>query len=255
MISSLYIRIGVFATPIRTTAAAFGIIEPILVIVCLFLNWRLEISRDHILGVYLLITNILNIIRTRSLWNFTLQAVSSRTSINILAGFQTASLISRFCLFGVQLLGYSQNLSSPHAGKESEKIATEEKSNFLSVLLFWWVGVIMFLGYRREISSTDLEKIAVHSIIFVSTHSRDNRWLSYLYRHLLSKESPKPGLRLATQFPVSYMRTYLTASALRLVLVAVTFAQPFIISGLLSFLQGEADASVGVWLVLAVSLW
>lgn len=228
----------------RTATAAFEGVEPIFIIVCFHVNRSLGIPRGRTIQFYLLVTGILGIIRTRTIWNTASAAVSSWRKWKVLAGFQTVSLIARWSLTAVLLLYRNEEALSQESA--------EERANILSTMFFWWINPLLVLGYRHEIVSIDLDSMPVHRSISVSTTSKGNSWLRSLYRYIYHRPSEGPGIRLAARFPSSFLMTYVIAVVLRMILLAVSLAQPFIISGILDFVQGGENTSIGVWLIIAI---
>lgn len=228
----------------KTATAAFEGVEPIFITACYQLNRCLGISRDRTAELYLLVTGILGIIRARTFWNAASAAISSWRKLHVLAGFQTVSLIARWALFAISLLDSN--------GEAQAQGSVEERANILNTMFFWWINALLALGYRHEIAPIDLDRMPVHSSISVSTTSRNNSWLRFLYHYVYPGRPEGPGIKLAARFPSSFLMSFLTAALLRMLLLAVSFGQPFVINGILDFVQGGDNTSVGVWLIIAV---
>ncbi|KAI3332644.1 putative ATP-binding cassette transporter [Ustulina deusta] len=175
---------------------------------------------SDVLGFYLLVTPLLRSAVVRTYW--------------YLDGFRTiaaVSLVSLLVQLGVLAL---ESCSKRRWLIDAARRGTpEECASFLSRSLFSWVNGLFLKGYRRQLTDSDL-RIIDSSLSISELEPNFDRLLA-------TKKFGRYGL---IQLTFQSLGLYAFAPVLpRLALSAFIFAQPFLASSLIDFLDGGRDAS------------
>lgn len=111
----------------------------------------------------------------------------------------------------------------------------EPGSGVFGMLFFGWIWPLLQYGHKNTIATSDLESTIACS---TATFKLGSDWISTLVdeRKFLSE--------IALPFLGAVIFQILSAGA--------TLAQPFIVHGIVSYLQGEQNKSVGIWLITAM---
>ncbi|KAL7947355.1 P-loop containing nucleoside triphosphate hydrolase protein [Trichoderma barbatum] len=182
-----------------------------------------------VLDLYLSISSILNIARTRTLW---LLAAGSPVPI--------------LMTLNLSLTLFALILESIEERKRLSNGSPEEFSGIWSRISFSWLIPLLKTGYDKVLSQEDLPNL-------------DTRLQSRLLRHQLittwSKYDPKARHSLVKACFRTHLSTFPSAVFPRLCFAAFTFAQPFLVETTINFVGDEnADDSHGKGLVGAWAL-
>ncbi|KAI3332296.1 putative ATP-binding cassette transporter [Xylariaceae sp. AK1471] len=207
-------------TSITIPAAALCFIASVALLVLSHIEHIRSARSSNVLGFYLLVTPLLRAVVVRTYW--------------YLDGFHTIASLSLTSLL-VQLGFFALESCSKHrwlidSGHEG---TSEDCAGFLSRSLFAWLNDLFFIGYRRQITDSDLRII---------DSSLSTSELEPKYERLL--ETKKFGRYGLVRLSFRCLGLYaLTPVLPRLAQSAFTFAQPFLASSLIDFLGNNRNAS------------
>ncbi|KAI1425294.1 putative ATP-binding cassette transporter [Xylaria sp. FL1777] len=207
-------------TSITITTAALCFVASVALLVLLHVEHVRSARSSDVLGFYLLVTPLLRSAVVRTYW--------------YLDGFRTIavlSLVSLLVQLGILALeSYSKRRWLIDTARRG---TPEECASFLSRSLLAWVNGLFFTGYRRQLTDSDL-RIIDNSL---STAEVEPEFAQLL----ATKKFGRYGLiRLTVRSLGLYA---LTPVLPRLALSTFTFAQPFLASSLINFLNGGRDVS------------
>ncbi|KAI0536463.1 putative ATP-binding cassette transporter [Xylaria digitata] len=207
-------------TSISIATAALCFVASVVLLVLSHVEHTRSIRSSDVLGFYLVITSLLRSAVVRTYWyldGFHTIASLSLASLLVQLGILTLETWSkrRWLIDGVR------------------KGSPEECASFLSRSLFTWVNSLFFTGYRRQLTDSDLR--------IIDNGLSGSELESKFYRLLATKKFGRYGL---IQLTFESLGLYAFAPVLpRLALSAFTFAQPFLASSLIQFLDGDQGAS------------
>ncbi len=215
------------ATALDTTSYVFRLVASLAV----FLG-RLMWHADTLLvtNLYLLVSCLADGVRVYSLWR--LAQLDPLASGFALPALQVAIMIMAALVFLFSEL-FSSIKSREAASRGGRAHVDEPGGGTCGMLFFGWLWPLLKYGLKNKLVDDDL-KSSVPRPVETYTLQRS---------HIDLFDIGFWG-GTAVQF--------LGALCIRLLGAATMLAQPFIINGIVSFLQGNKDRSVGVWLVVAM---
>ncbi|KAJ2985210.1 hypothetical protein NUW58_g5655 [Xylaria curta] len=203
---------------IATSALCF-VASLALLVLSLFEHARSVRSSD-VLGFYLIVTPLLRAAMVRTYWNL--------DGFHAVASLSLTSLLVQLGMLALESCSKRRWLADT-----AYKGAPEEWANFLSRSLLAWVNSLFLKGYRHELTGFDL-RIIDNSLRTIEVEPKFDRLLA-------TKKFRQYGLIELTFQSLGF---YALAPVLpRLALSAFTFAQPFLASSLIGFLEGDPNSS------------
>lgn len=182
-------------------------------------------------NMYLLVTCVADGVRVHTLWA---AASNIGSGSSALPALQIAIVI----LSGLSVVIdeiRDQFASKPLRQKAAVRV-DEPGSGTLSTVFFGWLLPLLRYGKQNEIGTADLKDAIPRPC---AVYDMKNG----------SHDVPSD-----TAFFLNVSFHFLGAMALQALNAGATLAQPFIINGIISYLQNDLDRSVGIWLVIAMFL-
>lgn len=213
------------ASPLSTATYTIRLISSLAIFFGRFL-W----NGDSLLvtNFYLLITCIADSVRVHTLWRL--------AKLDPSAGFALPALQIVLMIVSAIAFLFSEFCSSIKSREERKgrRVHVDEPScGTCATLFLGWLWPLLKYGNKNKLKVDDL------------MGSVPRPTAAY------KLQTNKLDL-LDTGFWASAMMQFLGAIFIRLLGAASMLAQPFIINGIVSFLQRGTDSSVGVWLVIAM---
>ncbi|KAI1736568.1 putative ATP-binding cassette transporter [Xylaria scruposa] len=207
-------------TSITVASAALCFVASVALLVLSHIEHVRSARTSDVLGVYLLVTPLLRAAVVRTYW--------------YLEGFHTIaslSLTSLLVQLGIMTL---ESCSKRRWLIDGSRGGTpEESASFLSRSLLAWITSLFFKGYRQQLTGSDLQ--------IIDTNLRTREVEPRFHRLLATKKFGRYGL---IRLMFRSLGLYALAPVFpRLALSAFTFAQPFLASSLINYLDGDRNAS------------
>ncbi|EGX94126.1 ABC multidrug transporter, putative [Cordyceps militaris CM01] len=202
-------------------------------IAALFICLALFLSRRHLkltTDLYLLATCIADGFRIHTLWATVNQSGESQGIV--LAALQTAIMVLSAATLVNSEVKASLGLHTIRR-KAGPAHVDEPNSGTLSVLFFGWLWPLLAHGSKNQLITSDTESSTIRS---KAIHQMDDDWKKCLDKEFLSE--------FGMHFAFGVILQILSAGA--------TMAQPFIIQGIVSYLQSEKRSPTGTWLIIAM---
>ena len=145
-----------------------------------------------------------------------------------------------------------------------KNLSVEELGGVFNVSFLWWINPLIFKGYKTLLSPDDLPKIDTQLSTQICRNDFQKAWdercVFNINRNWFHTDhlTAKPESRFSLPFAAvkAYKWTILRGVPFRLVIIVLTFCQPFIISRAIGFVSEpatEASKNVGVELIGAAS--
>ncbi|KAI0433473.1 putative ATP-binding cassette transporter [Xylaria sp. FL1042] len=207
-------------TSISVATAALCFVASVALLALSHVEYVRSTRSSDILGLYLLITPLLRAAAVRTYWYL--------DGFHTIASLSLASLLVQLAILALESCSKRRWLID--AGSSG---SPEECASFLSRSLFAWVNDLFLKGYRRQLTDSDLR--IIDNDLSTSEVEPD------FDRLLATKKFGRYGL---IQLTFRCLGLYVLAPVPpRLALSAFTFAQPFLASSLIDFLDGGRNAS------------
>ena len=129
---------------VSITASTLLVLDATVICILSWCEHRRSFRSSSVLGTYLLLTALTDIIRVRTLW---LLHDSS------LAGLLTASLITKLAMIALEEV----NKLPKHHDKSPRAI--DETSGIYGKSLFWWVNSVLWEGYHSRFALPELSSL------------------------------------------------------------------------------------------------
>lgn len=171
---------------------------------------------------------IIDAIRVHTLWRL---AKLDPPSDFALPALQIAVIIMTAIIF--LFSEFCFDLKYQQSRKEKPVYIDEPGRGSCGTLFFGWLWPLLKFGVKNTLTADDLSCATPRSIATYRMRSKD--------RNLFD-----------TSFWSGATVHFLVAMLIRLLGAATMLAQPFIINGIVSYLQNDKDKSIGVWLVVAM---
>ncbi|KAI0506235.1 putative ATP-binding cassette transporter [Xylaria bambusicola] len=205
-------------TSITVATAALSFVASVALIVLSHVEHVRSAGPSDIIGFYLVITALLRAAVVRT-YRFIDIAIASR---------HFASLAVQLAVLALE--SWSKRRWLIDAASRGNP---EECASFLSTSLFAWVNRLFFVGYRRQLTESDLR--------IIDSSLKTSELEPSFNRILVTKKFGRHGLITLT---FRSLGLYAFAPVLpRLALSTFTFTQPFLASSLIEFLEGGRDSS------------
>ncbi|KAI0205035.1 putative ATP-binding cassette transporter [Astrocystis sublimbata] len=207
-------------TSISVATAALCFAASVALLVSSHIEHVRSARPSDILGVYLLLTPVLRSAVVRTYWNI--------DNFHAIAALSLTSLLIQLGLLALESCSKRRWLVDG-----SRESLPEESASFLSRSLIAWVNALFLKGYRQELTSADL-RIVDSSLRASAVEPTFDRILS----------ANKFGNHGLIRLTFESLGLYALAPVLpRLALSAFTFAQPFLASALIDFLDASQSQS------------
>lgn len=234
-----YCTIGRFKTRASIPSAALTFVAAVFLCFTSLFEHTKSRAPSFLLSVYLLVTLLLDTVRVRTLWQ--IGEVTAISSIFV-AGFAIK----------VALIVTESWSKRRYLIKGSQGVAGEELAGFLSKSLFLWANPLLMNGFRNWLKPSDLgptdSKLSSIRLIDRFNGVAYTKW--GMLRFLLSIKAirlteldlaPKYKLFVATVKSIGWNAAGPVIP--RLFLTAFTFAQPFLVTSILNYLQNSDTRS------------
>lgn len=189
-----------------------------------------------LLEFYFFLTTIFTGARIRTLWLIGGELTAE-------AGLLTATFTIRFLLAIVEAVTKRQYIVS-----ERLPAAHEATAGFWGVTLFTWVNSLVRGGYQNKLSQA-IPSMSEHMLTETTTPVAQAEW------HRSTDRKPSPSLTRAMLR--AHFGTFLLGVAPRILLLAASIAQPFLVSRTLNWFSAESDPAnnnIGYGLIGAFAL-
>ncbi|KAI1128256.1 putative ATP-binding cassette transporter [Nemania abortiva] len=206
-------------TSITVAAAALCFVASVSLLALSHFEHVRSAASSDLLGFYLLITPLLRAAVVRTYWYL--------DGYHIIASLSLTSLLVQLGILALESCSKRRWLAGTGRGGTPEECAS-----FLSRSLLAWVNHLFFKGYSRQLTETDL-RIIDSSLSATEIEPRFDRLLA-------TKKFGKYGL-IGLTFRSLGLYAF-TPMLPRLALSGFTFAQPFLASSLIDFLDGDRNA-------------
>lgn len=181
--------------------------------------------------IYLLGTCIADGFRVHTLWAAFDQP--GKSTGNTLTALQTVIIVVTVTTLilseyksSTKIYGIRRRIGPAHVD--------EPNSGLLSMLFLGWLWPLLVYGGQKKIVSSDLESSVVFS---EAKHNTDGGWKTGSIDKVFFSEF---GLHL------------LVGAIIQMLSAGATLAQPFIVQGIISYLQSGKSSAIGIWLVIAM---
>lgn len=213
---------GTFGTQISLPGSVLSLLGSLVIIILLLTEHRRSVRPSVLLVSYLALSILLDLAQARTLF------LRSPDNGAIQALF-TASLATKLALLCLEEL---QKVPLVNEDK-SRTLALEETSGPINRSVFWWLNELFFKGFKGLLQVEDLGSIDNRfdsAELFLKLHSA---WQ-------VTKKGGKHSLIAATfsAFKVAFLAPVIP----RLCLAGFSFAQPFLINRVVSFV-GESESN------------
>ncbi|KAI0459697.1 putative ATP-binding cassette transporter [Xylaria acuta] len=207
-------------TSVTVATAALCFIASVALLVLSHIEHVRSARTSDILGVYLLVTPLLRAAVVRTHWYL--------DGFRTIASLSLASLLVQLVILTLESCSKRRWLADgSHGG------TPEESASFLSRSLLAWVNSLFFKGYRQQLTDSDLR--------IIDTNLKATQVEPKFDRLLAAKKFGRHGLIRLT---FRSLGLYALAPVIpRLSLSAFTFAQPFLASSLIDFLDRDRNSS------------
>ncbi|KAI1275205.1 putative ATP-binding cassette transporter [Xylaria sp. FL0933] len=207
-------------TSISVATAALCFVASLALLALSHVEYVRSTRSSDVLGLYLLITPLLRAAVVRTYWYL--------DGFHTIASLSLASLLLQLVVLALESWSKRRWLIDA-----DNRGTPEECASFLSRSLFAWVNSLFLKGYRRQLTDSDL-RIIGNDLSTEEIEPDFNRLLA-------TKKFGKYGL---IQLTFRSLGLYALAPVPpRLALSAFFFAQPFLASSLIDFLDGGRNAS------------
>ncbi|KAI0444796.1 putative ATP-binding cassette transporter [Xylaria telfairii] len=207
-------------TSITIATAALCFVASVALLVLSHIEHVRSTRASDVLGFYLLVTPLLRAAVVRTYWYL--------DAFHTIASLSLASLLIQLSILALESYSKRRWLLDDSRGG-----SPEESASFISRSLLAWVNSLFFKGYRQPLTTSDL-RIIDSSLKTSEVEPRFDRLLA-------TKKFERYGLIRLT---FRSLGLYALAPVLpRLALSAFTFAQPFLASSLIDYLDGDQNPS------------
>jgi len=155
-------RRGAYRTRVSILAAAFGLLDAMLILGLSLLEHSRSTRPSTLLQVYILISLLCDAARARTLWLMGMP--------DLIAGIFTAAVVVKFFMGSLESTEKRRILKT-----EYKKLTVESTSGVLNVSIFWWLNRLLRSGARNIFTLDDLEDVkqqfnshALHKALDVS---------------------------------------------------------------------------------------
>lgn len=212
-------------------------------VLVLLVRYSASRKRSHLFELCLLCFTLCDIFRTHTTWR--LLAPNSGRQDSVIAILQTTATTIYGLLLGIAACS---STSEPPATKYVGIVAKESDASAISLLFLSWLNPLVSYGLKNRLSQDDVEKVEIHHNAVFQLPDGETK--------IVNGGSQNVGFmrQLARRMPLRIHILYLGSGFLSVLAAAVTLCQPLIIGGLVEFLQGNQNSSVGAWLVLGLFL-
>lgn len=111
----------------------------------------------------------------------------------------------------------------------------EPGSGIFGMLFFGWLWPLLRYGHKNTIAISDLEPAIARS---TAKFNLGSNWMSTM-------EDER-------KFLCGIALPFISAVIIQILSAGATLAQPFIVQGIVTYLQNEQNKSIGIWLVIAM---
>ncbi|KAJ6635067.1 Multidrug resistance-associated protein 1, partial [Pseudolycoriella hygida] len=190
------------------------------------------------------------------------------------AKFQFINYVIYFVLISKMLLmnclADKEPRTSTFVVTKVNKPSPEQRSSFINQILFEWFTPIMRMGYKRPLTEADIfdinpentarELIPPFDKYFAQSLKKGRRQLSKEKEKLDSEYVTKSSLKTTNGSVIptiiqAYGLPFLFAGFLQLIIIALLFAQPFLLDELINYTSVADTSSVWQGLVLSFGLF
>ncbi|KAI0187341.1 putative ATP-binding cassette transporter [Xylaria flabelliformis] len=207
-------------TKITVASVALCFVASVALLVLSYIEHVRSARTSDVLGVYLLSTPLLRAAVVRTYWYL--------DGFHTIASLSLTSLLVQLGILALESCSKRRWLVDGSRGG-----TPEESASFLSRSLLAWVTSLFFKGYRQSLTGSDL-RIIDTSLKTIEVEPRFERLLA-------AKKFGRYGL---IRLMFRSLGLYALAPVFpRLALSAFTFAQPFLASSLINYLDGDRNAS------------
>lgn len=120
--------------------------------------------------------------------------------------------------------------------KQSGPVHVDEPgSGVFGMLFFGWLWPLLQYGHKNTIATSDLESVIARS---TATFTLGSDWMY--------------AMEDGRKFIFAIALPFLGAVIIQILSAGATLAQPFIVQGIVSYLQSKQNKSIGIWLVIAM---
>ncbi|KAJ5190136.1 multidrug resistance-associated protein [Penicillium cinerascens] len=206
-------------TPHTNVSVASGAVNLAVAMEILILSWMEDersVKPSSLLAIYLFLTLLFDIVQTRTLW-------LSRAG-SVIPSLFTANVAAKTTMLLLESLGKQKYLTGTY-----RDLPPESTSGILNRSFMWWLNRLFHAGFRSLLTVGDLDVLDKPLESSGAAEKALRAWV----------ERQRPARRF--EFPVQMCRALKGSLALvvfpRLCLIGFTFAQPFLITSMLNWLD------------------
>ncbi|KAJ6006036.1 multidrug resistance-associated protein [Penicillium sp. IBT 35674x] len=233
--------------PYTNISVASGAVNLAVAMVVLVLSWMEDersVRPSTLLAIYLLFTLLFDIVQTRTLW------LARDRAESLIPSLFTASVAVKTTMLLLESLGKRKYFSDKY-----RNLSQERTSGIFNRSFMWWLNRLFYAGFRSLLTVGDLDVLDKPLESAGAAKKARRAWV----------QRQRPERRF--EFPVQMCWALKAPLALvivpRLCLVGFTFAQPFLITSMLNWLDdphavindgyGLIGATVLIYLGMALS--
>ncbi|KAL3422989.1 hypothetical protein PVAG01_04736 [Phlyctema vagabunda] len=220
-------------TPSSIAAAVLGMLDAVVFLFLSHAEHGRNIRPSMLIGTFLLLTLLFDIVRLRTLW-----LIGQDTNV---ARLFTTSVVLKL---GIMILEAKEKRS--YLNDADRLRGPEELSGIFSQGVFFWVNQLVRAGYEKVLSLEDLYPLDDQLVAIRLNQKLMKSW---------EKSSGNTKYRLLFDTMRAFKWEVLAPILPRIILIGFTFCQPLLLNRFLEYLQdSEASDDIGYGLVGAYGL-
>ncbi|XHG07806.1 hypothetical protein AWENTII_010938 [Aspergillus wentii] len=202
-------------TSTSTPSAAMGLANAVIIIGLSYVEDRKSTRPSALLTVYLLLSILFDATQVRTLW------LTHRTPI---AAVQSSIIGTKIVMLSLESRGKTSYLQSPY-----KEYPPEATSGIVNLSFVWWLNRLFATGYRKLIGSRDLFDLDPG----LASATAGERLKRVWKKHGISQDKRS----LPWAFIRCFWWEFLTVVFPRPCMIGFSFAQPFLISAAINFVE------------------
>ncbi|KAF2664072.1 P-loop containing nucleoside triphosphate hydrolase protein [Microthyrium microscopicum] len=213
-------------------AAIVSLLESLAILVLSKLEHTRAIRPSSLLNVYLLLSIGLDFVRMRTLVKMNVDTIVTAIS--------AAAMAAKASLLFLEAQSKTVYFSAPDTERPPQ-----ETGGIFNRSVFWWLNSLFLQGYRKVLTLNDLFQLDEELSSEKTLERFERKWKA---------SSDFTNYRLPRTIVLSLTRLFLRPVIPNLVVMSLTFAQPFLVTALLDFVSSEDSQELGNLIILGYTI-